>query len=165
MLYITKNRGLKGGHRLYAAQLDLSSPLFSTQASRMCASLVGTRWAVGRPTTLLQPLPGLLLAKTVGPAVCSIATPALMRGAGCANELLAARVSFYLLSVLRKVDSEGIAVHVRARTRVRLHEQQRHLLVDAIVFCYGGFGRRRWGVGGGWVHVLNKVGVVRFIGP
>jgi hypothetical protein len=131
----------------------------------MITPLVGARWPVGCPTALLPPLPGLLLAEAVGPAVCSIAVPARMRKAGCAYELLAARVSFDLFSVFWKVDSERGAIRVWAWTLVRLHEQQRHLLVDAVVFGDYGVGGRRRGVGGGRVHVLEEVGIVGFVGP
>jgi hypothetical protein len=58
----------------------------------------------------------------------------------CAYELLAARVSFYLFRVFRKVDSKRGAVRVGTWTLIRLHEEQRHLLVDAIVFWNWGFG-------------------------
>jgi hypothetical protein len=127
----------------------------------MGTPLIGRRGAVCCPATLLPPLPGLLLAEAVGPAVCPVAIPAWMRGAGCADELLAARDPFYLFCVFWEVDLIRGAVHVGAGARVRFLEQQRHLLVDAVVFCDRGL-RGRWrGAGGRWVHVLHKVVVER----
>jgi hypothetical protein len=44
-------------------------------------------------------------------------------------------------------------------------EQHGHLLVDALLFCDGGFVVLRGQASSGGVHVLDKVGVVGFVGP
>jgi hypothetical protein len=145
------------------AKLNLSSSFFSAQASGMGTPLVAARWSVRAPTAVLPSLPGLLLAEAVGSAICSIAIPARVYLAWCANQLLTVRFSCQLLSIFWQVYPESSAVRVGTWSLIRLHEQQCHLLVDAVVFGDGGVWAHHGRASSGWVHVLDEVGVVGLI--
>lgn len=81
-------------------KLDLSPPLFSTQAPRVITPPVHVRRSICCPSTLLPPLPCLMLAQAVGSAVCSIAVPAGVHLTRCADKFLAARLALQLFCVL-----------------------------------------------------------------
>jgi hypothetical protein len=126
---------------------------------------VHTVWSVRCPSTLLPSLPCLVLAQAFGPTVCSIAVPAGVHLAWRANKLLAVRLSLHLFRVLWHVYSKRGALYVRTRPRVILHKKQRHLLIDAVVFCDGCFRGHCGRSCGGRVHVLDEIGVVGLIRP
>ena len=100
------------------AKLNLSSPFLSAQASRVITPPVIARRSICCPASVLQPLPGLLLAEAIRPAVSAIATPVCVCLAWCPNQLLAAGYPFLLLEILWQVYPEGGAVRVGTRPLV-----------------------------------------------
>jgi hypothetical protein len=151
--------------RLWTTKLNLSPPFFSAQGPGVITPSVHAVWSICCPPTFLPPLPCLVLAQAVGSTVCSIAVPAGVYLAWRANKLLAVRLSLQLLRILWHVYSKRSALHVRTRPRVVLHEKQRHLLVDAVVFRDGCFRGHCGRSCGGRVHVLDEIGVVGLIRP
>lgn len=92
--------------RSCAAQLNLSSPFLTTKAPGVCASLIYARGSICRPATILPPLPGLLFAKTIRPAICATTSPVSVRMSRRAHELLASCNTLLLFRIFGKIYSK-----------------------------------------------------------
>lgn len=135
------------------------------------------RTPIRAPPSLHPPIPSSLFIQTIRPpTIRSIAiSPPRMRGSRCANKFLAACFAFALFAVFREIDAVCCAVGVGGRAGIGFHEEEGHLGVYGVFFeiWVGDGGGGGAGVGAGvvvhlggcgWVHVLDEVGVVGWVG-
>jgi len=128
-------------------------------------SSIRTRRPICTSSAALPLLPCLVFTQTVRSTVGSIAVPVDMCLCRRTDQLLTAQMSFLLFPVFWQVYSER-AVGIGTGSWVTFCEEQRHLLVDTIVFCvHGGGWWVRGRAHGGGVHVGDEIVVVGLLGP